>query len=419
MTLPAGPRSPSLVQIWHYMRRPLPFLEDCAQRFGKRFTLRFSGGRAFVLTWDENDVRAVFTGSTDIYLSGRGNERMKPFLGPGSLFVLDGDAHRRHRKLIAPPFQGERLRGHAAPIAAITARSLARWPRGRVFPVLRPMHAIALEAIFETVFGVREAARVARLERLVRRFVASPTALAFVPALQVDLGPVSPWGRLLRTRRALQAALEEEVRRARTAAGTREDLLARLLEESARSPEPFSDAEVADELLTLLLAGHETTAAGLAWAFRWILGTPGVHERIRDEVRAVAGSRPIDAAALAEMRLLDAAVHETLRLSPPVPIALRWLAAPVALGGFDLPAGTVVAPCPYLAHRDPAVFPDPLRFDPARFLGRRPGPFQLFPFGGGNRLCVGLAFAVLEMKAVLATVFARVDLRLACDVLGP
>lgn len=415
MALPPGPARPALFQTLAWIRRPAALLDSCARRFGRRFTLRFVGGRSFVLVSDPEDVKQVFAGAPDVFLSGRANQSFKAFLGEHSLFVLDGDPHKRHRRLLLPPFRGERMRAYGDLMRDLAYGAVEAWPLAAPFPIVDSMHEITLRVIFQAVFGMSEAARMNDLAHVIERLAGrAPAILTFLPALQRDLGAWSPWGRFLRLRAAFFAALDHEIAEARKDRATREDILAKLVEESARAGDPFSDEELRSELLTLLGAGHETTTASLAWAFQWILGTPGVRERALEEVRGTVGAGPLEAAHLPKLRYLEAAVQEALRLSPPIPISLRFLAKPAVVGGAELPAATIVCPCAYLAQRDPAAFPEPLRFEPERFLGeRRPGPFEFFPFGGGNRLCIGLPFAVFEMKVILAAILARADLALA------
>jgi cytochrome P450 len=417
MALPPGPSRPAFLNAWDWVRRPLPFLDRCAARFGKRFTLKWTGGRTLVVTGERDDAKQAFSGPTDVYLGGKGNERFRAFLGEHTLFALDGAAHQRHRRLLLPPFRGERMRAYAGLMSELARESLDRWPRGAPFPVLDRMHEITLAVIFRAVFGVRDPALAERLASLYARCVGkAPALLAFVPALQIDLGPLSPWGRFKRARAELDAILLGEIARARAeAASGREDILAKLIEESAKDAQPLSDAELRDELLTLLGAGHETTTSSLAWAFRFLLGNPEVCGRVVKEVRAVAPKGELDAAHVKELDYLSACVEETLRLVPPIPVVPRGLAAPVQLGPFELPAGTVLAPSPWLVQHDPAVFEQPFEFRPERFIGRRPGPHEHFPFGGGARTCIGLPFAMFEMKVILATILARADLALACS----
>lgn len=417
MTLPPGPTRPALLQVWKWMRRPGPMLEDCVRRYGPTFTLRMMRGRPHVIVSDPEDVKTVFTGAPERWLSGKGNESFKPFLGESSLFVLDGEAHRRHRALSSPPFRGERMRAYGSLMAELARREVDRWPLGRPIRILEALHEVTIRVIFRAVFGVADETRADRLAHLFSETAGTAAQVTlFVPALQIE--SFGPYARFVRARREVDAILLEEIQRARREAGgrqddgPREDILAKLIEESERAGTPLPDQELRDELVTLLGAGHETTTSGLAWAFMWILGTPHVREKVLEEVRAAAPGGALDPENLPRLRYLDAAIQESLRIAPPIPIVRRWLAEPTTLGGHELPAGTFVCPSAFLAHRDPRTFPDPLRFDPERFLGQRPGPYAYFPFGGGNRICIGLPFALYEMKVVLATILARADLSL-------
>ncbi|MBI4576967.1 MAG: cytochrome P450 [Planctomycetes bacterium] len=409
MALPPGPRLPPLLQTLAWIRRPGPFLDECARRHGRRFTLRFVGGRTFLIVSDPADVQAVFRGPPEVFLSGQANQGFRPFLGEHSLFVLDGEAHRAHRRPLLGPFRGERMRAYGELIRDLSLQEVGRWPRGRAFPLEAAMHEVTLEVILRAIFGEREPGRLARARELVERMTGRAGAvLPFVGALRRDLGPWSPWGGFLAARARFHTLLVEAIREAHRAPQGREDILARLVaEEGALGT--WGEEGLRDELMTLLGAGHETTTAALAWAFLRVLRTPGVLGRIREEL----GEGPFDPGRVASLRYLEAVVQETLRLHPPIPIALRWLAAPAALDGLEVPAGTHVCPSPWLTHRDPRVHPDPLRFRPERFLGPRPTASAFYPFGGGGRLCVGAPFAVYEMQVILATVLARVDLRLA------
>ncbi len=362
---------------------------------------------------DPEDVKTVFTGPADVFLSGRANQTFKPFLGERSLLVLDLEDHQRHRRLLMPPFQGERMRAYGTLVRDVTLRSLDRWPVGTPFPIIGPMHAITLEIIIRAVFGVNDDAAVERLRGLLERLAHSAHALLlFFPSLQRDLGAWSPWGRFVRARAAVDEVLLAEVRRARTATVGREDILAKLVEEGVRRGDPLADEETRDELLTLLGAGHETSTAALAWGFQWILGTPAALERAHAELRDVAGEGTLDPVCVPRLRWLDACVYESMRITPVAPMALRWLARGVSIGGFDLPEGTIACPCAWLVHRDASIHSEPRSFRPERFEEKRPSPFEWFPFGGGNRTCIGMAFALYEMNVILATVLQRARLRL-------
>lgn len=386
-------------------------MERCRATFGPSFTLTFVGGRRFVFLVRPEHVKEVFSGDPDLLLSGRANAAFARFMGRRSLLALDGEEHRRHRRLLMPPFHGERMRAYGPLLVALTRRHLATWPLGRRFSLLAAMRALTLDAIFEAVFGVTDPATVARLTGLLAQLTTRASALlSFVPWLRVDLGPWSPWGRFVRTKAAVDVILHEAIARARREGG--EDILAKLVEESARAGEPLTDEELHDELLTLLGAGHETTATGLGWAFQWLLAAPAALARAKAEVREVVGAGDVTAEHLPRLPYLDAVVQETLRLSPPLPIVVRHLARDARVAGFDLPAGTNVVPCIWLAHREADAFEDPTAFRPERFVGKRAAPFTLFPFGGGQRTCIGLAFGLFEMKMILATVLQRATLRL-------
>ncbi|MBI3267660.1 MAG: cytochrome P450 [Planctomycetes bacterium] len=411
--LPPGPRTPAFLQTWAWVRRPVALLEDCARRFGKRFTLRFVGGRDYVVLSDPADVKEVFTAPPDALLAGRANRNFATFLGPHSLFVLDGERHRKHRRLIVPPLRGERLGSLGALMRDATVADLPRWTAGRAFPSIERFRDITLEIILRAIFGVRDEARLAELRSLLHELTESGSAkLAFLPALQTDLGPWSPWGAFLRRRKRFFALLQSEIEDARRNPGTRDDILARLVAEGDRSGEPLADDEITAECMTLLGAGHETTTAALAWTLYFLLATPAARSRVVEEVRAATPGPDFDPAAIDKLPYLGAVIDESLRRRPLIPIVPRWAAREFVVRDLRLPAGTYVAPCSYLVQHDPDVFPEPEAFRPERFLRERPRPYEFFPFGGGGRICVGGAFANYEMKLILAVVLGGLELQL-------
>jgi cytochrome P450 family 110 len=268
--------------------------------------------------------------------------------------------------------------------------------------------------ILRTVFGA-EGERLDALRGLVQRFArVAVNPMWLWPRLQVALGRLSPWGRFLRVKRDLDTFLFAEFARQRADGGTgRDDVLSLLLAARYEDGKPMSDEELRDQMMTLLLAGHDTTATSLAFTLHNILRHPEVLERLREERAQVVGAGPVAPAQVGRLEYLDATVKETLRLNPIISEVGRVLARPMRIGGWNLPAGAVAAPCIYLTHRRPDLWPEPERFDPGRFIGRRPSPYEFFPFGGGMRRCLGMAFALYEMKVVLAEVLSRVELRLA------
>ncbi len=414
-TLPPGPRLPAILQGLEFVRRPVGFVDDCRRRYGDPFTLRVPVSGSVVLFSHPDAVREIFTGDADALRAGQANLILGPILGSASLLLLDGARHLRERRMMLPPFHGERMLAYGAVMREVAEAATARWPVGRRFPVLAETQAITLEVIVRTVFGVVEPARAAHLTERLRRFVAiAVNPLYLWPRLQLDLGSWSPWGRFVRLRREIDALLDVEIAARRDAGNPpSDDVLSLLLEARDEDGHPMADAELRDELVTLLMAGHETTATALAWTLHRILTEPGVLARLRDELAQVTGGAPLDPAALARLEYLDAVVKETLRLNPVIPDVMRILTAPTRIGGVDLPAGVGAAPNIFAAHRRPDVWPDPERFDPDRFLGVRPNPYTFFPFGGGMRRCLGMAFALYEMKMVLATVLARTEIALA------
>jgi cytochrome P450 len=401
--LPPGPASPSIVQGLHYALRPAGFFAACSGRFGETFTLRLPVAPSTVVMFTNPEaIRQIFGGDEEDLRGGESSAALRPILGAGSILALDGKRHERQRRLMMPPFHGERMLAYGDTMRAVTARTMERWPIGQSFPIHREMRAITLEVILRTVFGA-EGARLDELRTLLERYARVATKLIWLwPPLQVDLGPLSPWGRLVRLRRDLDAFLFAEFARRRAeGVGGREDVLSLLLAARDENGEPMSDEELRDQMMTLLFAGHDTTATSLAFAFHNVLRHPDVLERLRADV------------AQGRAEYVEATAKETLRLNPIVSEVGRVLARPMHIGGWDLPAGVAATPCIYLTHRRPDLWPEPERFDPERFIGRRPSPYEFFPFGGGVRRCLGMAFALYEMKIVLAEVLSRVELRFA------
>ena len=410
-SLPPGPTAPALLQGVRFAFWPAPQLEACARRYGDPFTLRMPVGVPFVLFSSPAAVKEIFMGDEDELRGGQANEVLRPIIGPLSILFLDGAPHERARRLMLPPFHGERMLAYGAVMREIVDASIDRWPVGRPFPIQQEMQAITLDVILRTVFGV-EGARMDELRHVLRKYLdIAANPLLLWPALHVDLGPWSPWGRALRLRRRIDDLLRAEFARRRAPdAAAHDDVLSLLVAARDEDGRPMTDSELCDEMMTLLLAGHETTATALAWTVHRILQHPDVAARIRDELRTVVGAGPVAQEQVQRLEYLDAVIKETLRLNPVLPDVGRHLARPMRIGGWDLPAGIAVAPCIYLTHRRPDVWPDPERFDPTRFLGKRPSPYEFFPFGGGVRRCLGMAFSLYEMKVVLAEVLTRVEL---------
>jgi cytochrome P450 len=395
----------------------MPFLDDAARRYGDTFTIELVRSGPIVVTTDPDCIRQLFTGSGQVLHAGAaGAFVLAPLVGHHSVLVLDGPEHLRQRKLMLPPFHGARMKAYAEVMAETTAKVCRDWPAGRAFELHPFMQQITLDVILRTVFGVDDAARMKALGDQLTTILDIGTR----PRLSAILLPdfvYGPRNRLMIERRKADEMIYEEIRRRRSAAdaGERADVLSLLLSAVDEDGNTMTDEELRDELVTLLAAGHETSATSLAWTFERVLSHQDVYERLRRELGAVVGSGPVTDTHLTQLEYLDAIVKESLRLRPIVPMVVRRLAVPMSLRGFELPAGTIAAPNIYLTHRRPDLYPEPDRFRPERFVGVKPDPYRWIPFGGGIRRCIGMAFAMYEMKIVLATVLGQHDLMLAAD----
>ncbi|MDE2929221.1 MAG: cytochrome P450 [Acidobacteriota bacterium] len=413
--LPPGPRAPRFFQMFRWIFRPVPLLRACAETYGDAFTLRLVGTPPVVFFSDPAAIRQIFSGDPEHLRAGQANRvSLEHILGPNSILLLDGARHKRERKLLMPPFHGERMRLYGELMTGITDQSIESWPLERSFPVHSRMQQITLEIILRAVFGVDEGPLLSDLRtRLIRwlNFIAGP--------LETWIGLTQH--RYIRRRdpllRRIDRLLYDQIARCKKSQRKkRADILAMLVAARDEHGRPMSDEEIRDEIITMLVAGHETTATSLAWVIYRLLQNPQVLAKARAEVDSVTGegrqaSRPIGE-QVAGLGYLDSVIKETARLNPVLPIAARYLGMDMRIGNHELPAGSIVLPCIYLTHRQPELWPEPEAFNPDRFLGRRVDPYTFFPFGGGVRHCLGAAFASYEMKIVLARVLSRVTLRL-------
>jgi cytochrome P450 len=391
-------------------------MEECARKYGDCFTIRFpTSPDPLVFFSDPDAVKEIFTGDPEQLRAGEANVIVRPFLGDYSLIVLDGVRHQRERRLMMPPFHGERMYVYGTVMREITDRTIDAWPVGQPFAIHPHMQQITLNVILRTVFGLAEDATLARLRTLLTDVLAAgANPFMLIPWLQLDLGPYSPWGKQIRRRKEINQLLFAEFARRRSAdLSGRDDILSMLMQARDEDGQPLSDQHLRDELMTLLVAGHETTATSLAWMLYRILSRPDVVEKLRTELQEVFGTDPVTPQHVNKLEYLDAVIKETQRLNPILPVVGRRLKTPTTIGGHTLPAGSVAMPCIYLTHRREDVWPQPNEFRPERFLGKKPTPWEFFPFGGGPRFCLGAGFATYEMKIVLAQVLSRTALRVA------
>ncbi len=402
--MPPRPDLSAFMMSAGFMLTPTRFLDACHDRCGDYFTLRPAPDREIVFTVDPAAVEKVFKGDPNLLYAGEGNISLAPILGPGSVLLLDGPEHLRHRRLLLPPFHGERMREYGAVMSEVANRHIAAWPRGERFAVLPSMQAITLEIIMRAVFGFEDRERRERIGDPLRRLLDTVSSRPRVLALALTAGrngPLSPWRRFAAVRAEADALLHEEIqaRRADPHGAEGDDIFSMLLAARDQDGAPLSDDELRDELMTLLVAGHETTATALSWTLERLIRTPEVLATLREEQRA---GRP---------EYLDAVIKESLRLRPVVPAVVRRLQAPMEFGGWELPAGTNIAPSIYLLHRRRDLYPQPTAFRPERFLGEDvPGTYEWIPFGGGVRRCLGASFALYEMRIVLTAVLEQVRL---------
>jgi cytochrome P450 family 135 len=397
--LPPGPRMPSALQSIGWARRPFPLMKRCRERYGEIFTMRILHAGTWVFLCDPEDVKKVFTAPPASMGVALANPLLLPVLGARSVMLLDEPDHMTRRRLMLPPFHRERMDGDVEMMAEVTRGEVRRWPHSEPFELWPRMQAITQEVIMRTVFGPDDPDRLGRIRGALTRLTEAlnnPRRLSRLAAL--GPGWIARSAGFRQAMEPVEGALREEVdRRQREGDGGRKDIVSMLLDARYEDGSPLGEKELRDELLTLLTDGP--TSSSLAWVFERLLRHPGKLARLREEVDS-GGSAVY----------MDAVVQETLRLCPPVPVVARRLLEPLELGGYELPAGTTVAPCVYLIHRDERFYPQPRSFVPERFLERPPGTYTWIPFGGGVRRCLAASYAELEMKRVLRTVLSEVEL---------
>jgi cytochrome P450 family 135 len=399
-SLPPGPRLPRALQTLGWFVRPMPLMERCRERYGDMFRLRIGEVEA-VLVADPELVKQVFKADPRVAHAGEGNAVLLPVVGHNSVLLLDESRHLAQRKLLLPPFHGERMERYGHLMREIAAAEVERWPRGQPVALWPRMQAITLEIIMRAVFGLSEGSRLEEMRAMLSGLLDETTRWPAFAAVAL-LGPqrVHRWGLLRRELDPIDRLLIDEIRERRADPGVadRDDILSLLVQARHEDGTPMDDHELRDELMTLLVAGHETTATSLAWALERLARHPEKLSRLRDEVRS-GGEE-----------YLDAVTKETLRLRPVLPLVARRLTEPFELGGYTLPAGATVTPCIYLIHRREDIYPEPGRFRPERFIEQPAGTYTWIPFGGGVRRCVGASFALFEMRQVLATIVSGVEL---------
>jgi cytochrome P450 len=411
--LPPGPRYPALIQSIGFWNRPLAFLERCRARYGKRFVIRLPLAPPFVMLSDPDDVKQVFTAPPDVLHPGEGAKVLEPVVGMNSVILLDEAAHLEQRKLMLPAFHGEAMEKLGDLIYEVAEREVASWPRDEPIALGPRMQRLTMEIILRTVFGLDPGERLDALRaRLTRMLAFGDRPISLVPpdpdgvAARL-LERVGPFAHFLRLQEEADELIFELIDERRSEDGTRDDILSLLLGARHEDGAPMSAQELRDELMTLLVAGHETTATTLAWTFERLVRAPDVLARLVEEIDADDGNG-----------YLTATIQETLRRRPVLPnSAPRLVKRPLEVGGWTYPVDVCLVPNAYLLHHDAEIYADPYAFRPERFLEKSPGTYTWIPFGGGLRRCLGASFAMLEMKLVIPAVLRACELRTSAS--GP
>jgi cytochrome P450 len=400
--LPAGPPAPTAVQTLQWWFRPIPFMENCRKRFGPVFSLRLGPGRPIVMIGEPHLAKAVITGDPDIFHAGDTNGLFKPLVGSHSILLLDGEEHLRHRRMLLPAFGASHGRRFADQVREIAERRIAAWKPGQRLRLLDEMEEISFDSIMRVVFGGDPDGEHQSLRSLIPEMMdRCDSPFALIPWFHRRVGGLSPWARVLRVLAEIDSALYKAIaqRRADPLSEFRDDVLSVLVRTRYEDGSPLDDREIRDELLTLMMAGYETTTAALAWSLERLMRSEGGMERLEREVKAGKDD------------YLDAVVKETLRVRPVVPVVARRLMESRSIEGHIFSAGTILMVSVYLVHNDSSSYGDPQEFRPERFLPESSRDLPWIPFGGGTRRCLGASFAQLEMKVVLSEIASRVKLR--------
>ncbi len=406
--LPHGPSMPVALQTLAFWSRPNAFMERCAARYGRRFTLRIAAQPPFVVLWDPEEIKEVFQAPPDILHPGEGARILEPIVGRHSVILLDEAPHLEQRKLLLPAFHGERMQRLTGLMEELAEREVQSWPRGERIVLHGRLQRLTLEIILRAVFGLERGGRLDELRELLSEILAfaeNPLSkLPRPPRVLTLRGPIARQDRLhARNDELIYELIAERQRAGEGEEG--DDVLAMLLAARHEDGSPMSPEELRDELMTALVAGHETTASELAWGFERLSREPAVLERLYEEIDGDSDDA-----------YLTATVQEILRHRPVLPHAEpRLVKQPVEIGGFTYQPGVMLAAFAHLVHHDPAIYPEPQAFRPERFIesegGKAPGTYTWIPFGGGRRRCLGASFSLLEMKLALRAVLERCELQ--------
>jgi cytochrome P450 family 110 len=408
--LPDGPNMPTLLRQMKFIFKPLEYLEDFAALYGDNFTIKNKSGNHTVYFSHPQALEQIFTADGSKLDAGSGNEILKYLFGSNSVVILDGERHRNQRKLLVPPFHGDRMRAYGATIQSITQQVINSWQASKPFNVRNAMQEITLRVILRVVFGLDEGVHSEKLRNSLISFlelVGYPIvsgALLF-KFWKKDLGVWSPWGKILQKLKQIDELIYSHIQNTRQNFNpNNKDILSLMMSARYDNGEAMTDEELRDELVTLLVIGHETIASALVWALCWVDQLPNVQSKIQSELH----QNTLEPSELTKLPYLTAVCKETLRICPVVTTCFsRIVKSPLTVMGYELPPHTLIIPNIYLTHHREEVYPNPKQFIPERFLERQYSPYEYLPFGGGNRQCIGNAFAMYEMKIILGTILAQ------------
>nr|WP_041238073.1 cytochrome P450 [Gloeothece citriformis] len=416
----SGSKTPGFLQQINWAFDPVSYLETNHQKYPDLFfTQAASGNYPIVYISHPQGIQQILTNDKKLFLaSSETNDIFRPLLGDYSLILLEKEPHQQRRQLLAPPFHGERLYSYGQSICRITQEVMNRLGVGNQFTARKITQSITMQVILEVVFGIYEGERYQQLKTLLGKMLDifnSPVSSAFLlfSALQINLGSWSPWGQFLRQRAKIDELIYQEIaeRRANFDPNAT-DILSLLMSVRYEDGQPMTDKELRDELMTLLVAGHDTTATAMAWGLYWIHHLPEVKEKLLQEL-ATLGNNP-DPMEMVRLPYLSAVCNETLRITPVAMLTFPRIAQePVEVMGYTIEPGTAVLGCMFLTHQREDLYPNPKQFKPERFLENKYSPYEFIPFGGGARRCVGDALAPFELKLVLGTIMSNYELSLA------
>ena len=408
----------SIQQKFQWVAKPDKYMDSAVKQAPDIFIADIAGEDGYVFVNHPEAMRQIVTSDRHKYFaSSKDNDLLRPLLGDNSLILIEGDRHKQRRKLLLPPFHGERMQTYSKLICDLTHNIISQLEPNQPFIARQITQEVSLQVILEAVYGLQDNKRSTKLKQRIAKLAnifesTLTSAFLFFPWLQQDLGAWSPWGNFIRQQKAIDEAIYQELATRRTQDNSqRQDILSLMMSAKDEAGEGLKDIELRDELMTLMLAGHETTATAIAWALYWVHRHPEIKTKLEAEIASL-GANP-DPMEIAKLPYLDAVCKETLRIYPVAMLTFpRVVQEPTELMGYKLETGQVLMGCIYLLHQREDVYPEPLKFKPERFLEREFDPYEFFPFGGGKRRCIGEALAKLEMKLVVATIIAQYDLEL-------